>query len=421
MKKITVFKQGFALENGQPWTPIGVNYYRPFTGWPPQKWKMFQADLTRKDFERLALMGFNCVRVFLTHPSFYTTPGVLKNEGMDAFEKMLELAEEYELRLHPTGPSPWAEPPKWAQTDRYADPDFLEALEEFWKLLATRLKGNGAIFAYDLYNEPAIEWDSPHMRNAWGGPPPDKNASSHEVIEYQKCRDQISVDWTRRQYQAIKGADPTALVSCGLVQWSIPVKLNNVQAYAGFRPSRIMEWQDFMEIHFYPLDPTITFAPGEIASNLSYLDAVVRPIAQIGKPLVIAEFGTIGGGRIGQRQASEQDQVNWCSSLIEHTKNAGLSCGWLNWGMYDAPEAHDISQLTGLLYPNGKSKPWAHTFSRIAKEHANRECTKPLVETIMDYDWEACVTDVEAGNRYRQKYFKAFCDKHEDLIEYLQI
>ena len=33
----------FETSDGKPYVPIGVNYYRPGTGWAPQLWKKFDA------------------------------------------------------------------------------------------------------------------------------------------------------------------------------------------------------------------------------------------------------------------------------------------------------------------------------------------------------------------------------------------
>jgi hypothetical protein len=68
LPKIRIAKDGrtFADEQGKPFVPFGVNYYRPGTGWAPQIWKTFDAEATRRDFRRMKELGVNCVRVFLT-------------------------------------------------------------------------------------------------------------------------------------------------------------------------------------------------------------------------------------------------------------------------------------------------------------------------------------------------------------------
>jgi hypothetical protein len=45
LPKIRVAKDGrtFVTDEGKPFVPFGVNYYRPGTGWAPQIWKTFDA------------------------------------------------------------------------------------------------------------------------------------------------------------------------------------------------------------------------------------------------------------------------------------------------------------------------------------------------------------------------------------------
>jgi hypothetical protein len=47
---VTADGHGFVTAEGRPYVPLGINYYRPGTGWAPQVWKQFDADATRRDF-----------------------------------------------------------------------------------------------------------------------------------------------------------------------------------------------------------------------------------------------------------------------------------------------------------------------------------------------------------------------------------
>ncbi len=114
LPKIRITKNGraFRLENGKPFVPFGVTYYRPGTGWAPQVWKQFDPEATRKDFGRMKALGVNCVRVFLTYHSFYSEPGVLRTDGLAKFDQFVRIAEESGIYVHPTGPDHWEGPPK---------------------------------------------------------------------------------------------------------------------------------------------------------------------------------------------------------------------------------------------------------------------------------------------------------------------
>jgi hypothetical protein len=433
----------FAVENGRPFVPLGVTYYRPGTGWAPQVWKKFDADATRQDFARMKELGVNCVRVFLSYGSFCTEPGVLVPNGLAKFDQFLALAEAAGIYVHPTGPDHWEGVPAWAQGDRFADEKILEGLESFWRLFAGRYRGRPVIFAYDLLNEPEVRWDTPVMRGkwsqwletkygsiekltaAWGStnltlqlgripvPPAKEAPGSPELLDYQRFREDIADQWTRRQVSAIKSADPQALVTVGLIQWSVPALIAHPGHYSAFRPARQAKLLDFLEIHFYPLDHgAYEYRDAESEQrNLAYLEGVVREAARPGKPLVLAEFGWYGGGKPMFDQgrhpfASEEQQAQWCRRLVETTQ--GLATGWLNWGFYDQPEATDCSQLTGLLTPEGKLKAWGREFQKLSASLANKKILPATPTPRPSLDWEGAVTSPQIGNRFRDEYYRAF-------------
>jgi hypothetical protein len=433
---------GFQTEAGRPFVPFGVTYYRPDTGWAPQVWKQFDAAATERDFKLMKEAGINCVRVFLSFGSFLPDPGKVSEEGLRKFDKFLDLAEREGIYVHPTGPDGWEGAPAWVPADRYADETMLRALDYYWKEFAARYRGRKVIFAIDLLNEPSIAWDNPVMQTkwrawvhsrypnseamaqAWGElaakfayeappiPPPRNAPGSKWLLDYQHFREDVACQWVRRQVMAIKSADPNRLVTAGLIQWSVPSLLPAIQHYSGFRPSKLAPLLDFLEVHFYPLDHGFYsyVSPEDEARNLAYLEGVVREVAAAGKPVVLEEFGWYGGGRLTIDQgshppATEQQQADWDKHAVE--VSAGYAVGWLNWGLYDQPEAADVSQLTGLLTAAGKVKAWGTEFERLSRAYdgkriAPRHATRPAL------DWDACLTDTGAGNRFREAYYRAY-------------
>ncbi len=438
----------FVTSKGKPFAPFGVNYYRPGTGWAPQVWKKFDPEATRQDFERMKSLGVNCVRVFLTYGSFYTTAGKLNPEALEKFDRFLELAEEAGIYIHPTGPDHWEGMPDWSPVGIEED-QTLEALESFWRLFAARYRGRNVIFAYDLKNEPEVPWDTPTLKRkwnvwlqakylsapavarAWGAaevlefgqapiPAQEDHLRDRRLLDYQAFREDVADGWTRRQVAAIKSVDPEALVTVGLIQWSVPCLLpGSVRYYAGFRPQRQAKYLDFMEVHFYP------FARGayEYASeadelaNLAYLEAVVREVAKCGKPVVVAEFGWYGGGKPrfdgGKHPAATQEQhAKYCRGLVE--TSLGLSTGWLNWGLFDQPEATDCSEFTGLLTATGETKAWGRAFTELAARYSATKMATPRLGARPNLDWDACLTSTAAAREFQENYLKAFLtDKYQ--------
>jgi aryl-phospho-beta-D-glucosidase BglC (GH1 family) len=157
LPKILVAKdwRGFVTAPGGPFVPFGVTYYHPETGWPPQVWKQFDPEATRKDFAIMKRQGVNCVRVFLTYHSFYSRPGMLNPEGLKKFDQFLAIAEEAGIYVQSLGPGDWEGPPA-GQSVAIEDENTIRALEQFWKLFAARYRGRSVIFAYELQNEPSF-------------------------------------------------------------------------------------------------------------------------------------------------------------------------------------------------------------------------------------------------------------------------
>ena len=443
LAKVRIASDGrtFQTDDGKPFVPLGINYYRPGTGWAPQVWKQFDAEATRQDFARMRELGVNCVRVFLTYGSFFRDRERLEPEGLAKFDQFLDLAEQAGVYVHPTGPDHWEGMPNWQPQDLAGDEPSLAALETFWQLFAQRYRNRNVIFAYDLRNEPAVPWETAAMRTqwntwlqarhasaaelarAWNVPadairwgdqptPPKEALGSRQLLAYQQFREELADQWTRRQVAAIKAADPAALVTVGFIQWSVPALLPGVQQYSGFRPQRQAPLLDFLEIHFYPLAAGFyEYAPEDEVRNLAYLESIVRETAACGKPVVLAEFGWYGGGslNLGGREhpeASQEAQARWCRRAVEVT--TGLATGWLNWGFYDHPQARDVSLRTGLLTVDGQPKAWAHEFQRLAQRLAGERIAPAQLGPRPTLDWDRCLTDPAAGREFLEQYGQAF-------------
>lgn len=420
--RVDAANKGFVDAGGQRFNPCGVNYYRPGTGWSPQLWKTFDAEATRRDFQHMKRLGLNVARVFVTYGSFYSQPGQLDPAGLAAFDRMLDLADEAGIYLHPTGPDTWEGLPSWAHAQgglhhNFANEASLKSKEDFWKMFAGRYRGRSTIWAYDLRNEPSVPWDTPQSRVKWDQwrtsrnqpivPVPDKNSAPSAILaDYQRFRESVAETWVARQAKAIRAADPQALVTVGLLQWSIPAQPLTNDQYTGFCPENIARHLDFMTLHYYPLAKGVYRYESQDAedANLAVLEAMARECAKPGKPLVIGEFGWYGGGALdaGGIPADEEKQAQWCRRLVEVT--APMASGWINWGLYDTPEAKDVSRLTGLLTIAGEDKAWGKAFGPLVKELS----TSRSLPARPDLPWESCTVDPEAMTRFQTEYLTAF-------------
>ena len=448
LPKVLIAEDGrsFQTEDGKPFVPFGVNYFRPGTGWSPQIWKTFDEAAFRADFALMKETGVNCVRVFLTYGSFMTEKGKVNPEGLAIFDKFLEIAEDYGIYIHPAGPDHWEGTGYLGEftkvQERYTDDEILEMTLLFWKEFATRYKGRNVIFAYDLLNEPEIPWYVPSMKPKWNlwlknqyhsaenlaqkrnislekinwgnEEAPTDFSNQKLILDYQHFREELADHWTKIQVEVIKNVDPQALVTVGFIQWSVPVVISGLKHYSAFKPSRQAPYLDFMEIHFYPFASEWFYNPqkeGDTEKNLAYLESVVNELTVIGKPVVIAEFGWIGGGKLknsnqGKPAVSEKHQAEWNTALIETTK--GLAVGWLNWGFFDHPESHDITELLGLYTVDRKPKAWGIAFKKIAEQLSGQFIYPKKLGTRPKMDWDWMISDPQACKKFQKAYFEAF-------------
>jgi sugar phosphate isomerase/epimerase len=420
--RVDAENKGFVDSAGKRFTPCGVSYYRPGTGWAPQLWKQFDAEATRRDFQLMRRMGMNVARVFVTYGSFYTQSGELDAKGLAAFDTMLDLADEAGIYLHPTGPEHWEGMPAWTHAvgdvhHDLANEACLKLLEDFWTMFAGRYRHRNTIWAYDLKNEPVVAWDTPASRIKWDAwrisrqqpvvPVPERTAAPSEILgDYQRFREGLAESWIARQTRAIRAADPQALVTVGLIQWSVPAQPISIDQYTGFRPEIIARHLDFMSLHFYPLANGVYRYENQAAedANLAVVESMARECAKPGKPLVIGEFGWYGGGSLepGGQPADEEQQARWCRRLVEVT--SPMACGWINWGLHDTPEATDVSRLTGLRTVAGEDKVWGRSFGLLVKDLP----TARALPVRPDLPWESCTMDGAAMASFQTEYLAAF-------------
>jgi Beta-galactosidase len=420
--------------SGRPYIPFGTNYYDPNTGWAPKLWRQFDATRVRQHFRVMSELGVNCARVFLTAGSFQPTAETIDEQALAKLDKMVEIARETNIRLILTGPDHWEGQPDYWKPDRFAGRAALGALDRFWDVVGRRYKGEPAIFAWDLLNEPHIPWfveqwrpkwqawlhahyaDRKALALAWGDElthadqwdnvavPQDRpDAGNLRLRDWQHFREHLADEWVRRQVEAIHRADPTHLISVGYIQWSYPmIRPGNPSRYAAFNPRRQARWLDFITIHFYPMGGPFQ-SQQNWQKNISYLQAVLA-YCHTGKPVVLGEFGWYGGGA-PQRHPylSEEQQAQWIGEEIEATRS--LADGWLSWAFADTPSSGDISLYGGLVKPDLTVKAWGRKFKALAANLS--ELKQPPVTLPPMVFPEVLTADQDKLQQEHQAYTKA--------------
>ncbi len=377
---------------GLPFVPFGTNYYDPNTGWPPKVWQQFDPNRVTEQFAVMQDLGVNCARVFLAASTFQPDVDTVDEGALRKLDTLVRIAREAGIRLILTGPDHWEGPPAYWKPDRFAGARALGALETFWQTVGRRYRGEPAIFAWDLLNEPAIPWfvetwrpawnawlaqkygDRTGLKTAWAdelkedeswgsiAAPQDKAAEGNSrLLDWQMFRESLADEWVRRQVGAIRQADPTHLITVGYIQWSYPaIRPGDPSLYSAFNPKRQAQWLDFISIHFYPLMGQPVASRTNWDNNLAYLQSILA-YCHVGKPVVLEEYGWYGGGAApGRQHLSEHDQANWLVAELEASRR--LADGWLSWPFADTPESTDMSRYGGLVKSDLVYKIWARRF-----------------------------------------------------------
>lgn len=435
---LTAFRE---RETGKPFVSVGLNYFDPEVGWAPKLWQRFDEARVRRHLEMIHDAGFNTIRVFLTYQSFHRVPGQLFPEGEAKFRALLEICRPLGIYVIPSGPDHWEGRPAWLTADKFADEAMLKADEQWWAVFARRFRDEPAILAYDLYNEPSIGWDSASMKTRWNEwlrreyesieqiaaawslpleqvgrqgeiavPPPTAVRGNQRLYDYQRFRESVADDWTRRMAAAIRSVDGNHMVTVGQIQWAVPVKMPEPRQYAAFNPATNARYVDFTTIHFYAIDvPRPCDGPEGTARNSAYLELLLRECS-VGKPVMIGEFGWYGGGEEKNWNLPPrppEHQVEWCSELLRVSR--GRVCGWLNWAFADTPTSTDITRWSGCWTTDLKLKPWGRVFSEFARQGTQHpEPLRPFGEEMksLPCDRRDLITDPKAGDECRRAWLQ---------------
>lgn len=433
--------QGFAeRDSGRSYIPFGTNYYDPHTGWAPKIWRQFDAEKVREHFRLMSKIGINCARVFLTAASFQPNAKTVDEQSLKKLDMLIKIARETGIRLILTGPDHWEGSPSYWRPDRFSGEKALRALEQFWKNVGQRYKGEPTIFAWDLLNEPHLPWfakgwdhrwntwlkktyrNRDSLKIAWGDELTEKDrwgkvavpenrgdAGNPRLRDWQRFREHLADKWVRRQVEAIRCADPTHLITVGYIQWSYPlVRPGHPSRYSAFNPHHQKHWLDFVTIHFYPTMGAPFGSEDNRKKNLSYLQAVLA-YCHTGKPVVLSEFGWYGGGAPQNHPyLTEAQQAEWISTEIEVSRS--LADGWLSWPFADSPSSTDISLFAGLFKADFTVKAWGQRFKELAANLSELKQTRPK---LPPFDFPNALT---AGTEELDKMNRAYVEAVQKIV-----
>lgn len=286
-KRLFTVENGQVLAEGKPFTIKGVNYYPQATPWD-MFGDGFDEGTIAKDLKIVKDAGLNSIRIFLQYGDFGKAD--VGQEKLKKLKAVLDLAESSGIKVVVTLFDFYGDYSvlDWTLTHRHAEQ------------IVSAFKDHPAIIAWDLKNEPDLDFDSRGKENV--------------------------LAWLSRMVKEVRKYDPNHLVTIG---WSSPVMA-----------AHLKEEVDFVSFHYYmDID--------DFENHCSELKNKVP-----GKPLVLQEFGVSSYSGIWKPfGSSKKRQAEYHKKMQAFLKKEELA--FMSWTLYDY---HEIpTSVVGRL-PWRKSK-----------------------------------------------------------------
>ncbi|MBP6754728.1 MAG: cellulase family glycosylhydrolase [Bacteroidia bacterium] len=303
IKSNPMFKiKGFNItKNNVDFKIKGINYYPKNSAWDTFG-DTFNIDTIARDFDIIRKAKLNSIRIFIQYDDFGQAD--IKKEKMDKLKKILDLAESKKLFVIVTLFDFYSDYTleSWTLTQHHA------------KKIVSTFKDHKAIIAWDLKNEPNLDFENRDKNNV--------------------------LNWLQHMITAVKENDPNHLVTIG---WS-----NSIEA------SHLAKQVDFVSYHFY--------------NNIDDLEKETKTLEKITKkPIVIEEFGIPSYKGIWNLKGSnEEDQALYHKKMQALFKKNNLA--FMSWTLYDFPQVPDQvagkwpwqkkrQKRFGFVDINGNKKP----------------------------------------------------------------
>jgi endo-1,4-beta-mannosidase len=377
---------------------LGVNY------WPRRKamywWSDFDRGEVEEEFELIASLGLNVVRLFLLWDDWQPRPGSVDSARLDDFATVCNVAASRGLGLdvtfftgHMSGPNwspgwlldPTAPPPSpqvrqiisggkvvsGSYRNMFHDPQALTASELLVSTVVGRFKDHPAIWMWNLGNEP-------------------------DLFAYPSTAG-TGRSWVRNMTAKIHDLDPDHPVTCGL-------HVASLLEGNGFRVDQVYSETDVAVMHGYPM--YVDWSRDELDPDfMPFLCALVAALT--GKTCLAEEWGgctnpegdestvwewTGYGNRRTQFMAGETALASHVEAVLPKLVQVGAT-GAMLWcfadyaeSLWDRPPC-DLNGAKherhfGLVRPDGSVKPHAESIKDFA-------ATKPVVrpaERTVDLD-----------------------------------
>jgi len=287
-------------------------------------------------FAAMASAGLDAVRIDLLWSAVEPAPGRYDEEHLRALDAVLGAARRRGLLLHPTlfiggevGDAYWDVP--WRDGRHpHRDPEMLRLQAAHAAHLARRWRGDPAVLAWDLTDEPPF----------W---------------LFRDTTDDDARAWTAVLAGAVRGADAGALVTVGTA--------SQETGWGPFRADVVAAELDFATVHPYPIYDPALYPDALLGPRMTHAGAFETALAAgAGRPVMLHEYGASSAQFDPERVAAYDRLLAW-SSLGRG------AAGFFAWCWTDAEPAafgrapyvrqpHEtqfgVTDWTGALRPRGR-------------------------------------------------------------------
>lgn len=263
--------------------------------------------ITEADFDNLAAMGLNYVRLPIGWTTLLNTDGSWRS---DPWSKIDWAVEELSSRgiytlldLHtvPGGGCPWGSCGRIGPNPNgfWGTSDYQDWVEDIWEAIATRYEGNPAIAGYDLINEPLLDF----------------NEDADDVAQKSAYYDRL--------YDAVRAIDPDHVIVMGAFF-----------GYSAIAPPATYGWTNVVyELHPYDMPHGADWnAQNQLVTD--QLNALPGLLANPGVPVLFGEYSLYYYDDVWARwmagiNARQQSWSSW-SYKVRGTDADGQGY----WGLY---------------------------------------------------------------------------------------
>ncbi|MFC5048513.1 cellulase family glycosylhydrolase [Aquimarina hainanensis] len=308
VNKKAAVKGDTLLVNNYPYTVKGINYYPKDAPWNMYG-DTFDVEVIEKDFEIIKEAGLNTIRIFVPYQEFGKEK--VKIEKLEKLTKVLDLAEKKAIKVVVT------------LFDFYGDYSVLDwtVTHRHVEQLVRAYKDHKAILAWDIKNEPDLDFDS----------------RTKEAV----------VAWLREMIRQIRRYDPNHLITIG---------------WYDMQSSLILEKEvDFLSFHYY----------GDIKEFSQQYDTLQTKTS---KPLVLQEYGLSSSkGLWNPFGATQEDQAIYYKDFHKILREKDVHV--MSWTLYDfdkiptsvvgrLPWRKHKQKFFGFIDTKGNKKPAFQFISR---------------------------------------------------------